>query len=271
MRPLALAYRISLIQWLIFRGVITSALVLPWVSPKFRDRLIQSWSASLLHKLQITVQVQGHLPELSQLPVVLTSNHVSWVDIFVIHSVRPVRFVSKAEVRHWPIFGWLAAKTGTLFLVRTSRKHTAAIGGEMEKVLNQGDSLGLFPESTTSEGNSVLPFRSSMLQAAVNCQVPILPIALRYRLNDGTTNPHLPFVGEMTFMHSLIKVLTAPPSRVVLQVGSLVHPTQMHRRELAQQLECITTDLLKNEATRCDANVFHTEPEITPDLPVSPR
>ncbi len=270
MRLIAIAYRIFLILWLVFRGAVTCALVLPWVGPRYRDRLIQSWSASLLRKLQITVQVYGSLPEPGQVTFLLTSNHVSWVDIFVIHSVCPVRFVSKAEVRHWPLFGWLAAKTGTLFLVRGSHKQIAAIGGKMEVVLKQGDSLGLFPESTTSEGNLVLPFHSSMLQAAISCEVPILPVALRYRLIDGTINPHLPFVGEMTFAQSLINVLIAPPSRVALQAGSLVKTVQIHRRELAQQLERITTDLLKNEATCCVANAFRTEPEITPDLPVSP-
>jgi len=271
MRLLALTYRITLINWHIFRGVVTSALVLPWVGPTSRNRLIQNWSIALLRKLRITVQVQGNLPNPGQMPVVLTSNHISWVDIFVIHSVRPVRFVSKAEVRQWPIFGWLAAKTGTLFLVRTSRKQTAAIGGEMEKILNLGDSLGLFPESTTSEGSAVLPFHSAMLQAAVSCQTPILPLALQYRLEDGTANPHLPFIGEMTFAHSLVKVLAAPPSQVHIRVGALVHPAQMHRRELAQQLEQITLELLTSAHGRHDANVFRKAPEITPDLPAAPQ
>ncbi len=271
MRLLALTYRITLIHWHIFRGVVTSALVLPWVGPTFRDRLIQNWSIGLLRKLQITVRVQGSLPNAGRVPVVLTSNHISWVDIFAIHSVCPVRFVSKAEVRQWPVFGWLAAKTGTLFLVRTSRKHTAAIGGEMDRVLNLGDSLGLFPESTTSEGNSVLPFHSAMLQAAISCQTPILPVALQYRLNDGTANPHLPFIGEMTFAHSLMKVLTAPPSQVQIRVGSLVHPAEMHRRELALRLEQITLALLTNENAHRDASVFRTAPEITPDLPAAPQ
>ncbi len=271
MRLLALTYRITLIQLHVFRGVIASALVLPWVGPKFRDRMIRDWSLGLLHKLRITVQVQGSLPDPGQHPVVLTSNHISWVDIFVIHSVRPVRFVSKAEVRQWPVFGWLAAKTGTLFLARASRKQTAAIGEEMEKALNQGDSLGLFPESTTSEGSSVLPFRSSMLQAAVSCQTPILPLALQYRLSDGTANPHLPFIGEMTFAHSLIKVLKAPPSHVRIQVGPLVHPSQMHRRELAQQLEQITLGLLTDAGDRRDASAFRTAPGTAPDLRASPQ
>ncbi len=271
MRLLALTYRITLINWHIFRGVVTSAVVLPLVSPRFRDRLIQNWSIGLLRKLRLTVQVHGALPQPGQMPVVLTSNHISWVDIFAIHSVRPVRFVSKAEVRQWPVFGWLAAKTGTLFLVRASRKQTAAIGEEMERVLGMGDSLGLFPESTTSEGHSVLPFRSAMLQAAVSRQTPILPVALQYRLHDGRANTHLPFVGEMTFAHSLIKVLTAPPSQIHIRVGALVQPAQMHRRELAQRLEQITLDLLLSEHGPHDANAVHKAPGITPDLPAAPQ
>ncbi|MHB8353981.1 MAG: hypothetical protein ACYDCF_06030, partial [Burkholderiales bacterium] len=128
-----------------------------------------------------------------------------------------------------------------------------------------------FPESTTSEGSSVLPFHSAMLQAAVSCQTPILPMAIQYRLHDGTANPHLPFIGEMTFVDSLIKVLTSPPSQVHIRVGALVHPAQMHRRELAQQLEQITLDLLTNAHGHRDANVFRKTPETKPDLPAAPQ
>jgi len=223
----------------------TSALVLPGASAQRRDALILDWSQSLLKKLRITVHVHGALPARSEFPIMLTSNHISWVDIFVIHCVSPMRFVSKSEVRHWPIFGWLAFKTGTLFLERASRQQTAAIGGAMEEAFMNGDSLGLFPESTTSEGLTVLPFKSSMLQAAVSRQALILPVALRYRLHDGSANPHIPFIGDMTFAQSLIRVLQSQPSRVDVALGEALMPGAMNRRELARHLESITLSLLK--------------------------
>lgn len=245
MKSLVLTFRLFVICTHILRGVITSALVLPGATAQKRDTLILEWSQSLLKKLRITVHIQGTLPARAQFPVMLTSNHISWVDIFVIHCVSPMRFVSKSEVRHWPVFGWLAAKTGTLFLERASRRQTAAIGSEMEAVFMNGDSLGLFPESTTSEGLAVLPFKSSMLQAAVSRQASVLPVALRYRLHDGSANPFIPFIGDMTFAQSLVRVLQSQPSRVDVTLGALVVPGAMNRRELARHLELITSSLLQ--------------------------
>jgi 1-acyl-sn-glycerol-3-phosphate acyltransferase len=244
-KPFVLTYRLIIVCTHIVRGVITSALVLPSAPAQKRNALILNWSQVLLEKLRITVHIHGALPNPSQFPVILTSNHISWVDIFVIHCVSPMRFVSKSEVRQWPVFGWLAAKTGTLFLVRTSRRQTATIGNKMEEALMNGDSLGLFPEATTSEGYSILPFHSSMLQAAVSCQVSVLPVALRYRLHDGSNNPHIPFVGDMTFAQSLLHVLQGPPARVDVAVGDLVEPGVMNRRELARHLELLTSSLLQ--------------------------
>lgn len=256
----------------VVRGVATTAVILPWSGRKLRDRLIQNWATDLMRLLRVTVRLQGELPEAERFPVVLTANHISWVDIFAIHSVYPVRFVSKAEVRRWPVFGWLAAKTGTLFLMRSSRKQTAAIGQEMEDVLTTGDSLGLFPESTTSDGTSILPFRTSLLQAAVNRETAFLPVALQYRLEGGEYNPHVPFIGDMSFAHSLARVLAAPPSFVEIRIGTLVIPAGRHRRDLALHLEQITASLLSAELSRLhDASAFRTEPETGHDLPAAPQ
>lgn len=272
MRHLRLTFRTLRLTWHVVRGVVTAAVVLPWINRSLRDRLIQNWATGLMRLLQVVVQVEGLLPEAHQFPVILTANHVSWVDIFALQSVHPVRFVSKSEVRHWPVFGWLAARTGTLFLVRASRRQTAAIGQEMEQVLGGGDSLGLFPESTTSDGTAVLPFRTSLLQAAINHETPILPVALRYRLMDGRNNPHIPFIGDMTFVDSLVRVLGAPPSHVEIRIGALVTPDGRHRRDLARHLEQVTASLLSIRPSRPHgANAFRREPETGPGLPGAPQ
>ena len=272
MRRLALSLRTVRLLWHVFRGVTTTAIVLPWSGRDLRNRLIQNWAAGLMRLLQVTVQVEGSLPEARHLPVMLTANHVSWVDIFAIQTVHPVRFVSKSEVRRWPVFGWLAARTGTLFLVRASRRQTAAIGQEMEAALESGDSLGLFPESTTSDGTSVLPFRTSLLQAAINREAAILPVALCYRLDSGQHNPHIPFVGDMSFAGSLVRVLAAPPSRVEIRIGVPVLPAGRHRRELALHLEQVTQSLLlPPPAAPHDGNAFRREPETGPGLPGAPQ
>ncbi len=237
--------RFMLVVIHVLQGVLTTAVILPSLSPVQRDVRVRQWSARLMRILRIRVCVSGDWPSVESHPLILTSNHVSWVDIFALHSVHPVRFVSKAEVRHWPVFGWLAEKTGTLFLERGSRRQTAAIGESMASTLAAGESLGLFPESTTSTGESLLPFHSSMLQAAVGRGVPVLPVFLTYRLEDGSLNPYVPYVGEMTFVESFVRILNAPPSRVNIRVGPLVSSQGLHRRDLALQLEQITWQLLQ--------------------------
>lgn len=209
-----------------------------------RNEAVQRWARQLLQILRIDLRVSGKLPPSDQLPVLLTSNHVSWVDIFVIQTLYPVRFISKSEVRGWPVFGWLAARTGTLFLARASRRQTAEIGAQMQTVMALGDSLGLFPEATTSNGTEVLPFKSSMLQAAIDSKRPLLPLFLRYGLSDGQHNPFIPFIGAMTFAESLLKVLQGPAALVEIRVGPLIQSSQHHRRELAAMLEQQTRSLM---------------------------
>ncbi len=225
-------------------GVMTCTLIFPVSSKKVRYGLIRKWAQILLFYLRIRVEKIGELPNFKNQTYILTSNHISWVDIFVIHSIYPVRFVSKSEVRSWPIFGWLANKSGTLFLERQNRKATHMIGNDMVIALREGDSLGLFPESTTSDGLQILPFKSSMLQPAVSEKIPFVPIALRYYLANGKLNPHIPFIGDMNFVSSLVGVLKSPRTTVRVAIGNTITPVDVHRRELAQILEKDTHTLL---------------------------
>ncbi|KRH79417.1 MAG: 1-acyl-sn-glycerol-3-phosphate acyltransferase [Ferrovum sp. 34-44-207] len=225
-------------------GVVTCTLIFPISSKKVRMGLIRKWAQLLLFYLRVRVETIGELPDFKKQTYILTSNHISWVDIFVIHSLHPVRFVSKSEVRHWPVFGWLADKSGTLFLQRQNRRATQAIGNDMVYALREGDSLGLFPESTTSNGQQILPFKSSMLQPAVSEKTPFLPIAIRYYLSNGKINPYIPFVGDMNFVSSLLGVVKSPQTTVKVAIGHIITPVDVHRRELAQILEKDTQTLL---------------------------
>jgi len=138
----------------------------------------------------------------------LVANHISWVDPWVINSVLPVRFVAKSEVRSYPLIGWLAQQCGVVFIERARRKDAVRVASEGAKVLNKGDCFCVFPEGTTTDGTYVLPFKSSLLQAAVQTNVDILPIALRYLSPDGSTNTDVAFIGEMNLWQSLSIILT---------------------------------------------------------------
>ncbi|WP_148861905.1 lysophospholipid acyltransferase family protein [Marinobacter fonticola] len=140
--------------------------------------------------------------------VLLVSNHISWSDIPILGSVVPLRFLSKIEVRSWPVIGWLAQQAGTLFIrrgggqARTTREQIA-------NTLRNGQSVLVFPEGTTTLGITVLPFHSRLLAAAADAKVPIQPISIGYRRNDRPD--HLaPFIGDDPFERHLIRVLREP-------------------------------------------------------------
>jgi 1-acyl-sn-glycerol-3-phosphate acyltransferase len=149
-----------------------------------RRRLLlrQTWSAALLDALGVEVEadlthaVPGAL---------LVANHVSWIDIFVINAVMPSAFVSKEEVRRWPIIGWLAARNDTVFLRRGSRGHARIINEQVSGLLGQGKHVAVFPEGTTTDGCSLLHFHAALLQPALAAGRPVLPAAISYWELDG--------------------------------------------------------------------------------------
>ncbi|HEX6734672.1 MAG TPA: lysophospholipid acyltransferase family protein, partial [Azonexus sp.] len=106
----------------------------------------------------------------------LVANHISWIDIYVINAALPAAFVSKAEVRGWPLIGWLAARHDTIFLRRGSRGHARLINAEIAEVLGRGQHVAVFPEGTTTDGCSLLHFHAALLQPALAAGRPVLPV-----------------------------------------------------------------------------------------------
>lgn len=167
---------------LIISGAIVALTLFRICGDLRRLRLKQSWSIALLDALGIDLEadlthaVPGAL---------LVANHVSWVDILVINAALPAAFVSKEEVRRWPVIGWLAAKNDTVFLRRGSRGHARIINGEIAELLAQGKLVAVFPEGTTSDGQTVLHFHAALIQPALAAGRPVLPIAISYWETDG--------------------------------------------------------------------------------------
>lgn len=181
--PLPLrAWRYLRLALHLLEGTLTVILVHGLVSLPQRRRLRQRWSARMLVILGMRLEVTGG-------PVVpgsmLVANHISWVDIFVINAVAPAAFVSKAEVRTWPLIGWLAARNETVFLRRGSRGHAKIVNGEVARILGDGGHVAVFPEGTTTDGSHVLHFHGALLQPALDAAHPVQPVALAYLGQDG--------------------------------------------------------------------------------------
>jgi 1-acyl-sn-glycerol-3-phosphate acyltransferase len=218
-------------------GVTKAALLLPLVGRARRTELIRRWSAGVLAILNVRLSVRGEVPDVSAAGVMFVANHISWLDIYLLDAVCPVRFVAKAEVRAWPVIGWLAVKIGTLFIERTRRHDTARAGREVVDALRQGDCVAVFPEGTTSNGTMLRPFHASLLQSAITSGARLWPVAIRYQHRDGTANLSPAYVDNMSFADSLFRILDEPELEAEITYLEPLPVQGRSRRELAALAE----------------------------------
>jgi 1-acyl-sn-glycerol-3-phosphate acyltransferase len=162
------------------------------------------------------------------------ANHISWLDIFVINSLHPCRFVAKAEIRAWPIVGWLAAAAGTVFIARGNRRELRHIFKGIVSVLGQGERVAFFPEGTVAQQGSVLPFHANLFEAAIDARVALQPCALAYLDEAGDWHHGVDYTGDVSFVDSIVTILKGTPVRARLACLAPLAGAGAHRRELAQ-------------------------------------
>jgi 1-acyl-sn-glycerol-3-phosphate acyltransferase len=182
-------------------GVGIVLLRFPRLSLVERQARIRWWSAKMLEAIGIEVRVEGT-------PVrgvsLLVANHISWLDIMVVHAVVPeARFVSKADVKSWPLISRLVDAAGTLYLERERKRDALRVIHVMADALRAGQTVAVFPEGTTSTGHGLLPFHANLLQAAISTSTPVQPVALRFSDATHAVSEALEFVGATTLLQSL--------------------------------------------------------------------
>ena len=165
----------------------------------------------------------------------LVSNHLSYLDILAISATTPAVFVSKADVKGWPLFGWLAKLGGTVFIERTRRTHVGEVNREIEAALDEGVLVVVFPEGTSSDGQTVLPFRSSLLEPALAGNHDLATAWLHYETPDGDAKKEVCYWGDHSFFPHLINLLGKKSIRATLRFGKFQRTTD-DRKELATQL-----------------------------------
>jgi 1-acyl-sn-glycerol-3-phosphate acyltransferase len=195
---------------------------------------IRWWSAKLLRLMGITMQVQGTLHDKGAL---LVANHVSWLDINVLHAVAPhARFVSKAAVKSWPLLSQLADAADTLYLTRERKRDALRVVHLVAEALANGQTVAVFPEGTTAALHSMLPFHANLIQAAITTGAPVQPIALRFSDASSPISPAVEFIGATTLVESIWQVACA--EGLIAHVTLLPPRSTAHaeRRELATAL-----------------------------------
>jgi 1-acyl-sn-glycerol-3-phosphate acyltransferase len=188
-------------------GLLTILLLFPRLSPQQKEIRVQVWSLEMLARVGIRLAVKGH--PAPQGPLLLVANHISWVDITALHAARFCRFVSKADVRSWPLIGALASGIGTLFIQRESRRDAMRVVHHMAQSLRDGDVLAVFPEGTTSDGVHLLPFHGNLLQAAISADAPVQPVALQFvDTRSGQRSLAPCYIGDDTLLGSVWRTLS---------------------------------------------------------------
>ncbi|MFG6414645.1 lysophospholipid acyltransferase family protein [Roseateles sp. DC23W] len=199
-----------------------------------KHQRIQWWSAKTLRLLGITLTCHGRPLAGGHLVV---ANHVSWLDIAAVHAVLPqARFVSKSDVKHWPLVGALVEGVGTLFIERTSKRDALRVVHQTAAALQAGDCVAVFPEGTTGAGSALLPFHANLLQAAVSTQAPVLPLVLRWHEPGQPFSVAAQFIGDTTLVQSLWRIAAARGLCVDVQVLPVVPSPGQDRRALAEAL-----------------------------------
>jgi len=213
-------------------GLLIVVLLFPFSSLQRRQQWISWWARGLLRIFRIDLQVVG-----APAPggVMLLINHISWLDIYVINGVCATRFVAKSEIRRWPVFGFLAARTGTLFLERGRRRAVHDAIRQLTESLQANDRVGVFPEGTTGDGSSLLPFHANLVQAALNAPVLVQPVALSYRTVSGTPTTAAAFVGEMNLFESQMNILRAAPLTAHLEFLAPIVTAGRSRHDVADE------------------------------------
>jgi 1-acyl-sn-glycerol-3-phosphate acyltransferase len=218
---------------LFFSGIalLQIGLMLAFVGASARAEWLHRWCRFACRVLGLRLTTSGAMPDSG----LLVSNHLSYLDIIALSSLRSCVFVAKRDVRGWPLFGWLARAAGTIFVERNCRSATANEVKRISLAIESGLLVVLFPEGTSSDGATVLPFKSSLLQAAIAARSPIAVAGIDYQLADGSVADEVCYWRNMTLVPHLLNLL----SKRAIETTVHFSPSRLRtydRKTLAREL-----------------------------------
>jgi lyso-ornithine lipid O-acyltransferase len=187
-------------------ALVQNAISIPFVRPDqrlhAREAWLHGWCRFACRVLRIRIRTHGSMPSSG----LLVSNHLSYLDIVVLSSIRPCVFVAKRDVGRWPLFGWLAHAAGTIFVDRERRFSSPKVVNGIRDAIAGGSVVVLFPEGTSSDGSTVLAFKSALLESAVQLRSPIAAASIEYALDDGSVAEEVCYWRDMTLVPHLLNL-----------------------------------------------------------------
>jgi 1-acyl-sn-glycerol-3-phosphate acyltransferase len=199
-------WRAFLVVFFSLCALVHNAIAIPFVRPtqrvQARAAWLHYWSRFACRVLGIRVTTRRSMPSSG----LLVSNHLSYIDIIGLSSIRPCVFVAKRDVASWPLFGWLAQAAGTIFVDRERRLSSPKAVDVIADAIAGGSVVVIFPEGTSSDGSTVLPFKSALLESAVQLRCPIAAASIDYALDDGSVADEVCYWREMTLVPHLVNL-----------------------------------------------------------------
>ncbi|MGE5212300.1 MAG: lysophospholipid acyltransferase family protein [Nitrospirota bacterium] len=188
-------------------ALVHNAITIPFVRPTRRVHAravwLHRWSRFACLVLGIRIKTGRSMPSSG----LLVSNHLSYIDIIGLSSIRPCVFVAKSDVAMWPLFGWLARAAGTIFVDRKRRLASGRAVDVIRDAIAGGSVVVIFPEGTSSDGATVLPFKSALLESVVQVRCPVTAAAIDYALDDGSVADEVCYWRDMTLLPHLLNLL----------------------------------------------------------------
>jgi 1-acyl-sn-glycerol-3-phosphate acyltransferase len=232
----------------LLRGMWIVAVRFPRMSDAGKLEINRAWSLKMLRLAGMRLVVH-HDERRVDRGALVVGNHISWLDIYVVNAWRPTPFVSKAEVRGWPVVGWLAHRLGTIFIHREKRRDAHRTMHEIVERISSGGVVCVFPEGTTSDGLGLLPFHANLFQAAVSAQCLVQPICILYEDRDGRQSTVPAYIDELSLVQSLNAVLRRGPFTAHLHVGAPIEPMNDRRALSAAAREAVGVGLAELQKT----------------------
>lgn len=196
-----------------------------------RAAWMQHSSRRMLGIFKTQIKTSGSIPKSG----LLVSNHLSYVDILVLASITPAMFVAKREVKGWPVFGFFAKLAGTVFVDRERRTRVGQTTSEIETALNEGALVVLFPEGTSSNGETVLPFKSSLLEPATRQTHALFASHIQYEIEDGDVREEVCYWSDTTLLAHILNLLGKRTIKAEVRFTQL-RAGSTDRKQLAKQL-----------------------------------
>ena len=220
----------------LLRALLTAAFGYAGKTALQKGQMRQRWSRQLLAILHVKLDVCD-TPDALPARCLIASNHISWLDIFVVNAVLPATFVAKADVAHWPLVGWLCTRAGTLYIERGSKSAARRANQNIVRMLEAGSLVAICPEGTTSYGDELLPFHAALFQPAVDANAQVQPVTLCYRDAKALLCKGAAYVGDDSLVDSVWAIVSTRHMTASVKFSPPINSAGLARRDLARATE----------------------------------